>query len=89
MQNEGNDQQKSVYAPEISKLDGKILKLSKDVEKVKDIHKTVKLVDDQVKGWTNKLVSKVDQHFNENISAFEGNKPISFIYEKMTDSVLK
>lgn len=47
------------------------------------------MVDDQLKGWTSRVISKVDQHFNENIKAFEGNKPISFIFEKMTESVLK
>ncbi len=49
----------------------------------------MQLVNDQVQGWTSRIVQKIDMQFNENIQAFEDNKTLAFIFEKVAAAVIK
>ena len=56
------------------------------------------MVNDQVVGWTSRIAQKIDQQFQENISAqygsHEGNKDnyskqLASIFEKVANAVVK
>jgi len=47
------------------------------------------MTNDQVLSWTSRIVQKIDQQFNENIHAFENNKTLGFIFEKICQAVVK
>ena len=76
-------------SPEIEELDKRIQALSKDKEKSDELRKKVNLVYDQVLGWSSKVVAKIDQQFGENISAYEQNKTLPFLFEKIAEAVCK
>ena len=65
------------------------MKLNKQHEKAEDLNKRVQLVNDQVGGWTSRVVQKIDQQFNDNVHAFEDNKPLPIIFEKVATALCK
>lgn len=87
IQNDGEE--KKAFTPELTKLDNKISTLSKNLEKVEEINKKVQLVNDQVMSWTSRVIQKIDQQFNENVQAFEGNKTPAFLFEKVCQAICK
>ena len=40
-------------------------------------------------GWTTRVVQKIDMQYNENVSAFLGNKTLSFVFERIADAIVK
>jgi hypothetical protein len=70
-------------------MDGKLTGLRKQKEKAEELSKKVGLVNDQVLSWTSRILQKIDQQFNENIQAFENNKSLAFIFEKIQGAVLR
>ena len=75
--------------PEITALDNKITTLRKQSEKAEELNKRVQLVNDQVNSWTSRILQKIDQQFNENITSFENNKTLAFIFERIAQAVVK
>ncbi|CAI2364458.1 unnamed protein product [Moneuplotes crassus] len=52
--------------PEIEQLSTQISELSKEVEECKDRSQKVEIVTDQVYGWSQKVIQKMIEQFNEN-----------------------
>ncbi len=75
--------------PQINAIDLKLTQYRKQLDKAEEINKKVQLVNDQVQGWTSRIVQKIDMQFNENIQAFEDNKTLAFIFEKVAAAVIK
>ncbi len=88
MQADG-EQEKKALTPELNALDQKITNLRKQCEKAEELNKKVTLVNDQVLSWTSRIVQKIDQQFNDNISAFENNKTLAFIFERIAVTICK
>lgn len=88
MQADG-EEKKASLTPELNALDQKINTLRKQCEKSEELNKKVQLVNDQVVSWTSRIVQKIDQQFNENIHAFEGNKTLAFIFERVAAVITK
>ena len=51
----------SPYSPEIEALDREIIKLHKEKGKAEELAKKVDLVKDQVEGWCQRVINKIDQ----------------------------
>ena len=73
----------------MDELDRKIIKLNKEKEQSDELNKKVHLVFDQVKGWCSRVIQKTDQQFGENIGAFERDKTLAFLFEKIKEAVCK
>lgn len=50
----------SPYSPEIEDLDREIIKLHKEKGKAEELAKKVDLVKDQVEGWCQRVINKID-----------------------------
>jgi mevalonate kinase len=74
--------------PELTKLTKELEVLTKEKEKSEELNKKVQLVYDQVQGWCNRVIQKIDQQFNENIQAFQ-DKSTAFLFEKIARAVCK
>ena len=86
MENNGDNQSKK--DPELASLDGKIRKLQKVHAKETQANGKVQLVNDQVTSWCARIVSKVDQTFNESISAYT-SKTMHFKFEAVAKAIKK
>lgn len=87
--NKTNRDESHPFSPEIEVLDKQIVTLTKDKEKSDELCSKVNLVFDQVQGWCSKVIQKIDQQFGENISAFEHNKTLAYLFEKIAEAVTK
>ena len=80
--------------PEIERLSTEISELSKEVEECKDRSQKVEIVTDQVYGWTQKVIQKMNEQFSEdrlNIAHLEDleklkkNATLTELFHKISD----
>lgn len=90
---ETDTKKQTFLSPEVEKLDNEISDLQKDKVKADELSKKVNLVNDQVKGWSSRVIQKIDQQFGENIQSFENNennrKTLAFLFENIAKAVVK
>ena len=54
------------------------------------MHKKVELTNTNVRDWLNRIITKIDQQFGENIGAYsEEDKTMNFRFEKVMQAVIK
>lgn len=58
---EVNGKKGTFTSPEVEDLDKQIAQLGKKKEKAVELQKKVNLVNDQVKGWSSRVIQKIDQ----------------------------
>jgi len=89
LQIQAGEDKKASQNPAINALDQKQSGLSKQLEKAEELNKKVQLVNDQVQGWTARVVQKIDAQYSENISAFLDNKTLNFVFERIGAAVVR
>ena len=72
------DLKKSQRNSEIHKLHTQLQSKEKEYEKILNMNKKVQLTYDQVSNWLQRIMSKIDSQFSENITAATDEKTIIY-----------
>ena len=83
------DLKKSQRNSEIHRLHTDLQSKEKEYEKVIDMNKKVQLTFDQVNNWLHRIITKVDQQFNERIAQGTMDKTMKFKFEKVKKAIIK
>lgn len=85
---EADSKKQTFLSPEVEMLDKQITNLVKEKDKKDELQKKVNLINDQVKGWSSRVIQKIDQQFGENIQSYN-DKTLAFMFEKIAEAVCK